>query len=434
MGLFGRHKDKESKKDKDASPKTTPYSVNPYAVGDQPLDPYSQEKARLAAKTNAGAQNLSPQPSGGSGRPGYSPNHANQGGYGSDPYGSSKKSPGGGYGGMASVDPNESENRNALFGDARQRHEEQRQNSGRPGYQGGSPADPPPSYKPYEEKQLTAEEEEEEDVQATKQEIRFLKQETVSSTRNALAAAARAEETGRDTLTRLGVQGERLHDTDKNLNVAENENRIAQDKARELARVNRSMFAAVHVGNPFTSEARRRKHEQDILDRHQEERFSREAARMDTYKSGQRMNQHFKEVGKSGKDVPTQTSTVDRGKYQFEADSEDEQMEDEIENNIKVLEGASGRLNALARATGQELSTQNQLLDKIGSKVRFQLRLKICDTFFTNFSLLSPIVWMISYVSTETDLIAFARATIEHLIRQIDKEGPFYSYIPIQSC
>ncbi|KAI5303513.1 hypothetical protein KEM56_007469 [Ascosphaera pollenicola] len=383
MGLFGRHKDK---KDKDASPKPTPYSVNPYAVGDQPLDPYSQEKARLAAKNNASPQNLqSPQSNGGSGRPGYSPNHANQGGYGKDPYGSNKKSPlnggggGSGYGGMASVDPNEAENRNALFGDAQQRHQEQRQNLGRPGYPGGPSAEqPPPSYKPYEEKQLTAEEEEEEDVQATKQEIRFLKQETVSSTRNALAAAARAEETGRDTLTRLGVQGERLHDTDKNLNVAENENRIAQDKARELARVNRSMFAAVHVGNPFTSESRRRKHEQDILDRHQEERFARESARMDGYKSGQRMNQHFKEAGKTGKNGSPAASTVDRGKYQFEADSEDEAMEDEIDTNIKVLEGASGRLNALAKATGQELSTQNQLLDKIGNKsdrVDDQLRL-----------------------------------------------------------
>lgn len=37
-------------------------------------------------------------------------------------------------------------------------------------------------------------EEEEEDVQASKQEIRFLKQSDVSSTRNALRAAAMAEE------------------------------------------------------------------------------------------------------------------------------------------------------------------------------------------------------------------------------------------------
>ncbi|KAI5290249.1 Meiosis-specific subunit of the t-SNARE complex [Ascosphaera aggregata] len=381
MGLFGRHKDKDSKKDKD-SPVPTPYTVNPYAVGAQPLDPYSQEKARLAAKEKEQAQNLqSPQPqsNGGGGQPGYSPNQANKAGYGNDPYGSAKKSSpgGGGYGGMASVDPNEAENRNALFGNAQQRHQEQQENLGRPGYR-GVPDEQPPSYQPYEERQLTAEEEEEEDVQATKQEIKFLKEKTVSSTRNALAAAARAEETGRDTLTRLGVQGERLHDTDKNLNVAENENRIAQDKARELARVNRSMFAAVHVGNPFTSESRRRKQEQSILDRHQEERFARESARMDTYKSGQRMNQHFKEVGKSGKDGSFAMNTVERGKFQFEADSEDEAMEDEIENNIKTLEGASGRLNALAKATGHELSNQNQLLDRIGSKsdrVDDQLRL-----------------------------------------------------------
>ncbi|KAI5288064.1 Protein transport protein S9 plasma membrane t-SNARE [Ascosphaera acerosa] len=393
MGLFSRHKDK---KEKDGSPAVTPYSSNPYAVGSQPLDPYSQEKARLAAKANEQAKGGGQQQGGGGGgqRPGYSPGQTATSGYGHSPYSSSQTRPspggggsggregsGGGYGGLGSSDPNDTESRNALFGDAKQRHQESQANMGKPGYEGGAAAgshDQPPEYKPYEERQLTAEEEEEEDVQATKQEIRFLKEKTVSSTRNAMAAAARAEETGRDTLTRLGVQGERLHDTDKNLNVAENENRIAQDKARELSRVNRSMFAAVHVGNPFTSESRRRKHEQDILDRHQEERYARESARADDYRSTQRMNQHFKDVNKSGKPGAAASNTVERGKYQFEADSEDEAMEDEIEQNINHLEGASGRLNALAKATGQELSNQNQLLDRIGSKsdrVDDQLRL-----------------------------------------------------------
>lgn len=35
-----------------------------------------------------------------------------------------------------------------------------------------------------------------------------VKQQDVSSTRNALRLAAQAEETGRDTLSRLGAQGE----------------------------------------------------------------------------------------------------------------------------------------------------------------------------------------------------------------------------------
>ena len=57
-------------------------------------------------------------------------------------------------------------------------------------------------YGAYDDRKLTAEEEEEEDIQATKQQISFMKKEDVNSTRNALRIAAQAEETGRGTLAR----------------------------------------------------------------------------------------------------------------------------------------------------------------------------------------------------------------------------------------
>jgi hypothetical protein len=49
-------------------------------------------------------------------------------------------------------------------------------------------------------------EETEEDVEGIKQQTRFMKQESVNSTRNALRMAREAEETARNTLTRLGDQ------------------------------------------------------------------------------------------------------------------------------------------------------------------------------------------------------------------------------------
>jgi hypothetical protein len=49
-------------------------------------------------------------------------------------------------------------------------------------------------------------EENEEDVEGIKQQTRFVKQESVNSTRNALRMAREAEETARNTLTRLGDQ------------------------------------------------------------------------------------------------------------------------------------------------------------------------------------------------------------------------------------
>jgi hypothetical protein len=49
-------------------------------------------------------------------------------------------------------------------------------------------------------------EEKEEDVEGIKQQTRFVKQESVNSTRNALRMAREAEETARNTITRLGSQ------------------------------------------------------------------------------------------------------------------------------------------------------------------------------------------------------------------------------------
>ena len=68
-----------------------------------------------------------------------------------------------------------------------------------------------------------------------------------------------------------------------------------------------------------------------------------------------------------------QASLAERAKFQFEADSEDEEMENEIDANLDVLGGAASRLNALAKATGQELDEQNRHLERINNKVCNQL-------------------------------------------------------------
>ena len=184
------------------------------------------------------------------------------------------------------------DNRDALFGGARdrvQKRTDQQMGYGAPppAYEEGGAGndefntgrDPnEPAYEPYGDRQLTAEEEEEEDVTATKQQIRFIKQEDVSSTRNALRIAAQAEESGMNTLARIGAQGERIHNTEKNLDLTSNHNRMAEDKARELKTLNRSMFA-VHVSNPFTAGSRAEKRDNDVLERHHLEREAREATR-----------------------------------------------------------------------------------------------------------------------------------------------------------
>jgi len=405
--LFG------SRSSKNSSP--APAASNPYAQPPQAADPYAQDNNKYANMGPVGPSGASPYqqarqnyglPSGpGAARGAPSPavnrgpspggyaaeKYGSGGGYGSNRYdgapsygaGSdqgSKYGPGG-YGGLGRTNSNDTttteDNRDALFGGAKDRYAQRTvppPTNGRPG--GGYTAESGTSsqgggYGAYgEERQLTAEEEEEEDVAATKQQIRFMKQEDVSSTRNALRIAAQAEETGRATLARLGAQGERIHNTEKNLDLAANHNRIAEEKAKELKTLNKSMFA-VHVSNPFTASSRRATRDQEIIEKHRQEREERDATRAAAFGTQQRMERAFKELqpGDVGYRAPqTKASLAERSKYQFEADSEDDEMENEIDSNLDALGHAAGRLNALARATGKEVDEQNKHIDVIIQK------------------------------------------------------------------
>ncbi|EER43138.1 conserved hypothetical protein [Histoplasma capsulatum var. duboisii H88] len=385
-------------------------SSNPYAQPQQSADPYSQGRGRggqtdvggYGPPSNQGRPGMKPPGSQGHGAPrnpyenldnkygrsngGYAPGGPGyQSGYGGDRYGGDTSTPGpqsrygpGGYGGLGRADPNDTasvdDNRDALLGDARARQQERRYNPAlqdvpQGGVSGASADGSNTTYAPtYQERQLTAEEEEEEDIQAMKHEIRMIKQQDVSSTRNALRAALEAEATGRDTLLRLGAQGERIHNTEKNLDLASNQNKIADEKSRELKKLNKSMFA-MHVSNPFTGEQRRRARDEAIIDRHHEERLQREATRQAAFRTEQRMDETFKTLSKKAAGGPQkQTNLADRSKYQFEADSEDDEMENEIESNLTAIEGVTGRLNLLAQAQGREIEQQNADLGRIIGK------------------------------------------------------------------
>lgn len=134
-----------------------------------------------------------------------------------------------------------------------------------------------------------------------------------------------------NTLARVGAQGERIHNTEKNLDLTQNHNRSAEDKAKELKTLNRSMFA-VHVSNPFTASSRREQRDADVMDRHHMEREAREATRRAGYDTNQRLEKTFKDIGKTDPNAAAkkQSSLAERAKYQFEADSEDDEMENEV--------------------------------------------------------------------------------------------------------
>lgn len=252
-------------------------SANPYAQPPPPSGGYSggygggygDDKKQLQDDDTArgalfGNRGKSPAPSYTSAAPTYS-----SGGYG----GGNQASGGyGGYGGQQppALNRNDSDpNRAALFGD---RARNPPPTGGYGGASTGGYGAPPSSER---RKELSPDEGEEEDVDAVKQQIRFTKQESVNSTRRALAAAAAAEETGRNTLARLGTQGEMLTNTKKNLDLANNQNKKAAETTRELQTLNRNMFA-VHVSNPFNSSKRAQAKEDQIIEDHRLEMEQRD--------------------------------------------------------------------------------------------------------------------------------------------------------------
>ncbi|KAI5207192.1 plasma membrane snare protein-like protein [Aureobasidium subglaciale] len=382
--LFSRSKGK----DKAAAP-----AANPYAVQSTP-DPYgakpSNSGAPPAYDNRSGPSAMpekSPVPPGGYGgstpRFGGTGNYAQQSGYGSNPYGSEQpqSSRAGGYGGLGRRASQETVSTDvkkaALFGDAPQRQQQQQvqadqaaqdpsadnsyANSNMPGGYGGSSSElygQPDRY-------LTAEEQEEEDVKASKDEIKFIKQQDVSSTRNARRIAEQAEATGRETLARLAGQGDRIHNTERNLDMASHQNRLAEEKARELKTLNRSMFA-MHVANPFTAKKREEAANAIALEKHRVERERADDTRSNAYSTTQR--HAGQERNMRGGKTHDKATLANRAKYQFEADSEDEAMEGEIEENLDVIHRSAKTLHALGNAMGDELDEQNKHINRIIGK------------------------------------------------------------------
>lgn len=207
---------------------------------------------------------------------------------------------------------------------------------------------------------------EEENIKEAKRSIQYLKGDTRDSTKRSVAAALAAQKAGMETLGRLSAQGGRLHNTEKNLDIARNQNYLAEEKARELKTLNRSMFVP-NVGNPLRSKSRTREEEAKIIARHELEREEAGRTREFGYESknvvGRALNTATGRVESKGK-----SSLAERSRYQFEADSDDDRMEDEIDDNLDQLGAITGQLKGIAMATSKEVDRQNQQIDKIMKK------------------------------------------------------------------
>ena len=239
-------------------------------------------------------------------------------------------------------------------------------------------------------------EENEDDVEGIKQQTRFMKQESVNSTRNALRMAREAEETARTTIGKLGNQSgtqrvavvdyrlivimkyivEKLANTERHLDVSKTHSQRAEDKTDELKKLNRSIFRPAIT---FNKDAKRAAQEAKIQQRYEEERDEHEKAMMDIRETHNRLGQASAYVGQGedgigpnggrNRTAPQRTRQLEqRKRYQFEATASDDEMEDELDNNLDEISDMTTRLKALGTAMGQELDKQNDRIGRIEEK------------------------------------------------------------------
>lgn len=412
--LFGRKKSSPSPQSDNPYARQTPQANDPYADDAKYANMTPYQKAKAGIDRPAGAvgnpqggyggppgggsgsrlnqppgQSSSPAPNGGGAYGGppsqgfSSDRYGSGGGYGGNRYDNSAQdrynSPAagargpGGYGGLGRNDAEPDDNRDALFSGAQERYTQKQQEQGPPptysqagGDQGG--------FEGYgEQRELTEEEQEEAEYQSILQEKRRIQQESGASVNRSVQMARQANEVGQATLARLGAQGERLHNTEKHLNLASNQNKIAQDRAAELKTLNRSMFA-VHVGNPFTSKQRQQKADDEVMNRHRSEREQREATRRDGYSANQRMESNFRDMNRAGLQKQQRTGKKDYGKYNLDDEGDEaRQLEDDIDNGIDELSGQVHMMNMVGRAIGKEVDTQNAQIGRIMDKVSLLL-------------------------------------------------------------
>lgn len=212
-------------------------------------------------------------------------------------------------------------------------------------------------------------------IQATKHSIKATKKDTITSTQNALRIASQAETIGIETLQRLGGQKETLLDAEENLEEADIEMAIAGEKVRKIKRLNRSLWGIIR--NPFAM-IRRTRRGKRIEERRvrlvEARRERREGMKMKTPAAVEESTlstptpiASFEEV-MGGEDIMTSSSLqkrAERMRFQFEADSDDEEIENEIDQNIEHLYSATIRLKSVGVAINQELEAQSTLVRRI---------------------------------------------------------------------
>ncbi|KAK9474918.1 uncharacterized protein V1510DRAFT_411002 [Dipodascopsis tothii] len=257
--------------------------------------------------------------------------------------------------------------------------EERNERLGYPAYGAGGEDDD--SYE-SRQRQLQLDEEEEAEISAIKGQIRYIKNESLTSARNARQYAEEAEMSGMRTLGMLGEQSDMIANAEQSVSITENQVKIAEDMAKELKTLNRSMFA-VHVSNPFNSRRRLQEREMKIRNTFQSQQAAREAQRAVQYESQQRVAGALGNVPGERRRLLTETERKYReqmekqkqslssvSSMQFEPDEEDFQIEADIDGTLNDISAATTRLQSMALAINKEVRTHNDRVGRLNERTR----------------------------------------------------------------
>ncbi|KAL0083668.1 hypothetical protein J3Q64DRAFT_1641902 [Phycomyces blakesleeanus] len=276
-------------------------------------------------------------------------------------YSEESYSSGGRYGSRKNQDTNEESARNDLFSGAAPSRR----------YNSYNDQDEQDAYGSSRFGQQQQEEDQEQEVSGLKQQIRNVKQESLASTRNALQKIHETEQAAANTMNLLGQQSTQIANVDRNLDLSKAYSDRAAAQASELKQLNRSIFIPV-ISNPFTKGSRERKELEARRQDHAEHMNEREDIRQFEYESQARVESAQRQAQRgpgSNGGYRRGRSDEDKRRYQFEADEEDDAVEDELDENLDLLGDATSRIKNMALSMRDELDSQNKHLTKVTEKV-----------------------------------------------------------------
>ncbi|KAH7081334.1 hypothetical protein BKA63DRAFT_503627 [Paraphoma chrysanthemicola] len=195
-------------------------------------------------------------------------------------------------------------------------------------------------------------------VADTKRRIRLLKLLDVDMTYNALRMAHQAFEVGYNTLQALQEQGERLNSAEEALQHAANMTKGTAQKLKELKQVNRMVRISKR-----DAALKQNITKYDVFAARHSNLVERDEVRAANWQAWRDPNVH-RFVGMPQHRGATHHDVLARAKYQFEEDSDDECIEEIIEENVGELLHAVWGLKELAMATAVELVEHSDALDR----------------------------------------------------------------------